>query len=88
MPGKIIDKLSTVLSIPQEVVSDVPRMIFDSNTRVYIENYRGINEYTGESIKVNAGRYVISVIGEGLEIKKLTTEETVIEGIIKAVEFC
>ncbi|MBQ6998165.1 MAG: sporulation protein YqfC [Clostridia bacterium] len=88
MAKKIKEKISTVLSIPQEIVMDVPRIVFDSNTKVYIENFKGISEYSGESIKINAGRYIISLSGEGMEIKSMTGEEVMIEGLIKAVNFC
>ncbi len=88
MAKKIKEKISTVLSIPQEIVMDVPRIVFDSNTKVYIENFKGISEYSGENIKINAGRYIISLSGEGMEIKSMTGEEVMIEGLIKAVNFC
>lgn len=87
MSGKIRDKLATVLSVPQEIVSDAPRIIFDSNTRIYIENFKGISEYGSENIKINTGRYTVTVKGERLEIKSMTTEEAVIEGLIKTVDF-
>lgn len=87
MARKFKEKISTVLSIPQEIVMDVPRIVFDSNTKVYIENFKGISEYSGESIRINAGRYIISLSGEGMEIKSMTTEEVIIEGIIKTVDF-
>jgi len=87
MSGKIKEKISTILSIPQEIISDVPRIVFDSNTKVYIENFKGISEYGTDSIKINAGRYIISLTGENMEIKSMTTEEAVIEGYFKSVDF-
>lgn len=87
MARKIKEKISTVLSIPQEIVMDVPRIVFDSNTKVYIENFKGISEYSSESIKINAGRYIISLVGEGMEIKSMTGEEVMIEGVVKTVDF-
>lgn len=81
------EKISGVLSIPQEIIMDVPRIVFDSNTKVYIENYKGISEYSDESIRINAGKYIINLCGKGMEIKSMTTEELVIEGVIKTVDF-
>ncbi len=85
--GRIKEKISTVLSIPQEIIDDVPRIVFDSNRRVYIENFKGITEYSGELIRINAGKYVVTVTGSDLEIKTMTAEDAVIEGGIKTVEF-
>jgi len=88
MAKKIKEKISTVLSIPQEIVMDVPRIVFDSNTKVYIENFKGICEYSSDSIKINAGSYIISLSGENLEIQSMTGEEMMIVGLVKAVSFC
>lgn len=85
--GRIKEKISTVLSIPQEIIDDVPRIVFDSNRRVYIENFKGITEYSGELIRINAGKYVVTVTGSDLEIKTMTAEDAVIEGGIKTVDF-
>ncbi|MBE7012712.1 MAG: sporulation protein YqfC [Ruminococcaceae bacterium] len=85
--GRIKEKISTVLSIPQEIIDDVPRIVFDSNRRVYIENFKGITEYSGELIRINAGKYVVTVVGTDLEIKTMTAEDAVIEGGIKTVDF-
>lgn len=87
MAGKFKERISNVLAVPQEIVMDVPRIIFDSNTKVFVENYKGISEYSTESIKINAGRYIISLQGCNLEIKSMTSEEVLIEGIINTVDF-
>ena len=87
MIRKVKGRISSALSVPLEVIDDVPRITFDSNTKVYIENFKGITEYTAESIMINAGRYAITLTGENLEIKNMNSEEAIIEGIIKVVDF-
>ena len=87
MGRRFKEKISTVLDVPQEIVMDVPRIVFDSNTKVFIENYKGISEYANDSIKVNAGRYIISISGTDMEIKSMTAEEVFIEGWIKSLDF-
>ena len=34
MADKFKEKISTALSIPKEIILDVPRIIFDSNQRI------------------------------------------------------
>ncbi len=87
MIRKLKGRISSVLSVPLEVIDDVPRIVFDSNTKVYVENFKGITEYSTESIMINAGRYAITLTGENLEIKNMNSEEAVIEGIIRMVDF-
>ena len=87
MAEKFKEKISTVLSIPSEVIADVPRIIFDSNKKVYIENFKGISEYSNECIRINTAGYIITLLGENLEMKSMTGDDVTIEGIIKTVEF-
>ena len=87
MPGNLKEKISTALAIPHDIICDVPRIVFDSNTKVYIENLKGISEYGSENIRINAGRYIINLTGENLEIKSMTNDEATIEGIIRSVDF-
>lgn len=87
MAEKFKEKISTVLSIPGEVIADVPRIIFDSNKKVYIENLKGISEYSNECIRINTVKYIITLSGENLEMKSMTGDDVTIEGIIKTVEF-
>ena len=87
MKENLKEKIIGALSVPYEVVSDVPRIVLDSNKKVYIENYKGVTEYSGECISINAGKCIISLMGAELEIKVMTTEEIVIEGAIDTVKF-
>lgn len=87
MPKKIREKLSDVLAVPQAIMLDVPRIVFDSNTKIFIENYKGVSEFSDTSIKINAGRYIISLYGTNLDIKVMTAEEIEIEGMITKMEF-
>ena len=81
------EKIMGALSVPYEMVSDVPRIVLDSNKKVYIENYKGITEYSGECISINAGKCILTLTGDKMEIKGMTTEEIIIEGIIDMVKF-
>lgn len=84
---RIKHKISSVFSVPIEIIDDVPRMVIESNTRVYIENFKGIIAYSTDGIMINAGRYAITLTGENLEIKSMTSEDITVEGIINTVDF-
>ena len=87
MAKKFREKLSGALAIPQSIILDVPRIVLDSNTKIFIENYKGVSEFSDTSIKINAGRYVVSLYGENLDIKVMTADDIEIEGIISKIEF-
>lgn len=84
---KLKEKISSVLELPQELVADVPRLVLDSNTDLWIENYKGIIEYTDELVRVNTACMPLSVTGTNLMICSITAEELHLCGEIASVSF-
>lgn len=87
MNGNIKDKITDALFMPQEVTGDAPKIILEANKKVYIENYRGVSEYSRESICISTGRSIIALKGSNMEIKSMTSEEIIINGIIETINF-
>lgn len=87
MAGSIREKISEALSMPPEVTGDVTKITLEANKRVFIENYRGVSEYSRESICISTGRSIIALKGTDMEIKSMTSEEIIINGLIEAVNF-
>lgn len=87
MAGNIRDKISEALSMPPEVTGDSVKIILESNNKAFIENYRGVSEYSRESICISTGRNIIAFKGTDMEIKSMTSVEIIIDGLIEAVNF-
>ena len=87
MSNKLKQKLSEVMNIPDELITDSPKIEFESNRRVWIENYRGIIEFSDELVRVNTADFMVVVIGSGFTIYSVTLEDLCIEGNITSVEF-
>lgn len=81
-------KLSDLLEIPDEVMLDLPRIVILGNLRVYVENHRGIMEYTSETVRVKVVEGEVEIHGEGLHLRNVLPEEIVVEGAIKGIRFC
>lgn len=87
MSNKLKQKLSDVMNIPDELITDSPKIEFESNRRVWIENYRGIIEYTDELVRVNTADFIIIIAGSEFTIFSVTLDDLCIDGNITSVEF-
>ena len=82
-----VEKLSEVLELPKDAIMDLPKFEMIGNRELLIENYKGILEYSDMTIKINASRFVVTIIGRQLEIKSMTQNGIYIVGYINSVEF-
>ncbi len=87
MRKKIREGISEVLEFPKEVVMDLPKLTMAGNRELYLENYKGIVEYTTELIRLNIGEKELKITGKDLGIRSIESEDITVYGLIGAVEF-
>ncbi len=80
-------KMTKALELPKEVLLDIPLVSITGCEEITIENSKGIIEYSEDKVRVNSASGIIKVTGKSLLLKQLTSEITIISGIIKTVEF-
>ncbi|MGN1059443.1 MAG: YabP/YqfC family sporulation protein, partial [Clostridia bacterium] len=68
-------RLSGFLDIPLDMVADVPRMTLNDNRELTVENYKSIEGYEPEEIRLRSKNYRITITGRGLQIVAITDEE-------------
>ncbi len=84
---KIKRQISEFLEIPGDVMLDLPKIVLVGNIKIFIENHRGILEYTTEKVRVNVMEYEVAVTGENLLLRNVLPDELCVEGMIKSVSF-
>ena len=75
-----------LLEIPSDIMLDLPKVVVVGNLQVFIENHRGIIEYTSELIRIIVEDGEINISGENLSIRNIMVDELIIEGKIKSLE--
>ncbi len=80
-----IAAMAAGLGIPQEVSRGAAIVTFFGNRCLFIENHRGIIEYSRESIKIQARPCKLQITGKELDIAFYTTEEIKITGKIGGI---
>lgn len=79
--------IAEILELPKDIILDLPKIIMVGNLQIYIENHKGILEYTGDKIRINTKNGVLHIIGKNLVLKNIVTEEIVIVGEINQIDF-
>ena len=80
-------KISDALDLPKDIVLNIPRVTIMGKIAVFIENHKGIIQYSSQRVKVNTPIGIIIVKGEELLIKSILADEITIEGNISALDF-
>ncbi len=80
--------LTDRLSLPAELVSEVPRTTLSGGSQVYVENHGGLKTYTRQCIEVKTRDGILRVIGDDLELAAMTKTDIVIRGFVVSVENC
>lgn len=87
MSDIIKKRISDALDLPQDIILNLPRVTVSGDIAVFIENHKGIVEYTKDKVRINTTIGSIAVNGENLLIKSLIADEITVEGKIKSIEF-
>ena len=82
------NKITSVTGMPDEVILGASVINILGYHKLYIENYRGILEYTSCLIRIQTKQTQIRVVGKKLKIEYYTNLEMKITGDICSIEFC
>lgn len=75
------------LHIPKDITRGAFILTAIGNEELYIENYKGILEYTGNCIRIQGKNTYILVEGKNLTIDHYTEEDMLIKGHIESIHY-
>ena len=82
IPKNAAHRVSRLLDVPLDMVADVPRITLNDNRELTVENYKSVEGYEPEEIRLRSTKYHITVSGKALTIIAITDEEIFISGTI------
>lgn len=80
-------RIADSLELPKEVTLNIPIIKIMGRNDIYIENHKGIVEYSSEILRINSDIGIIKIMGKNLFIKEISKEEIFITGDASLVEF-
>ena len=84
---KIKEKAANFFSLPKEVALDLPLVMATGRSEVNIENYKNLLEFSENKIRVHTREGTMTVEGERLKLRQITTENVLISGIISNISY-
>lgn len=81
-----ISKLDKILELPQEVCSNIPKIIITGFDEMIIENFKGILEYEEFFLRVNTYMGIININGYGLNLENMTNDDIKVTGKIESFD--
>ena len=82
-----VEQLTGLLSLPKQVVLNLPQIILTGKGEVSIENYKNLIEFTESLVRVNTNSGIAAIHGNRLNLKQITTESITVTGDIVKVEY-
>lgn len=71
----------------EDLHSDLPRVEITGNSRVQIENHRGILEYDDTCLRVRCSNCEVVIAGSDLALTALSLDEAAVVGTIFSVSY-
>ncbi|SHK79611.1 sporulation protein YqfC [Desulforamulus aeronauticus] len=84
---KFKKQFSDFFEIPRDIMLDLPKIVLVGNLQVFIENHRGIVEYTVEKVRIKVGEGEVGITGHDLMLRNIKMDEICVEGHIKSLCF-
>ncbi len=84
---KIKKEFADFLELPSDVMLDLPKITMFGDLKLFIENHRGIIEYSTSGLRVGVRDGEVVVTGEDLLLRNVLPDEICVEGKIKTLSF-
>ncbi|UOE95670.1 MULTISPECIES: sporulation protein YqfC [Bacillaceae] len=79
--------ITNQMDLPADVLMDLPRITMIGQLHIYIENHRGVLQFSNEELRLllSQGQGQLIIKGEQFVIKTILPEELLLEGKIDQV---
>ncbi|NLG88665.1 MAG: sporulation protein YqfC [Clostridiaceae bacterium] len=81
------EKVAKLFELPEDVLSDRPKVTAVGGKEVFVENHGGIIEFNGERVRINSKYGIIAITGKNMKIREITSEDIIIFGDIDNIDY-
>ncbi len=75
------------MELPKESILNLPLITILGREELFIENYKGIIEYSDETVRISTRIGVLKIEGRGLFLKSILPESITLMGTFTAVQY-
>lgn len=81
-----LSRIDKFLEMPQEIYSNIPKIIITGFEEMIIENFKGILEYEDFFIRINTNIGIININGYELKLENMTNDDIKVTGKIESFD--
>lgn len=85
--GRLREFIADKMALPKDVVLDLPRVSLCGDKEIFIENHKGILEYTTTIVRIKMHDGMMNIKGKKLRIIQMEMDRLVINGDFTGVEY-
>lgn len=79
--------INNILEFPQEVYTDVPKIVIIGFNEIIIENFKGILEYEEFFIRISTAIGVVNINGCNMNLENMSDDDIRICGRVDGIDF-
>ncbi|MBQ3055228.1 MAG: YabP/YqfC family sporulation protein [Oscillospiraceae bacterium] len=83
----ILKRVSNLLFLPPEAVAGVFRLELIGAEELYLENHKGILEYSDTEVVLHGGDRILRICGKHLSLCTMTDSEVLLRGEFEQISF-
>lgn len=87
MKKRISERVSDAWGVPKDVIMNIPRLTISGDKEIYIENHKGILQYSAAEIRVSTPMGIVHICGKSLILERIRTEDILISGTFERIEY-
>lgn len=87
MKHRIKAELTESFQLPKDLMFGAVIVTATGDREIYVENYKGILEYSNEKIKLQTKTCYLTIAGKNLVISYYTNDEMKITGFIQSIRY-
>lgn len=80
------NRINKILEIPQEIYTNIPKIIITGFDEMIVENFKGILEYEEYFIRINTHLGIININGFDLKLENMSEEDIKVTGKIESFD--
>jgi len=84
---QVKEKMTGLLSLPKEIALNLPLIMATGREEINIENYKNLIEFTDTKIRIHTSTGMLAIVGQGLMLKQVTTENILVSGNITGLQW-
>jgi sporulation protein YqfC len=79
--------VANLMEVPKDAILDLPRITIIGGLQLYVENHKGIVEFTDHRLRLSLSQGELIILGKHLIVKSIFSKEILIEGEIDGIQY-